>query len=155
MKSFKQFLAEQSNKESLYVSRKLLNGQELVDWAKSVGFESTLKSDDMHVTIVYSKTPIDRDALRPITSELSIPSGKRSIKQFDGGATVLIFESTVLSDRWQEFRYIGASWDFRDYHSHVTISYDSSVNKDTEPYSGKLIFGPEIFEKLDEDFKVG
>src|SRR5690606_6627144 len=43
----------------LYVQRKLLNGAELVSWAKKNGFTSTLPPEDMHVTVLYSRTAVD------------------------------------------------------------------------------------------------
>jgi predicted nucleotidyltransferase len=48
-KTFKEFLAEkeEAKKKSLYVSRPLLNHKDLVAWAKSQGFKSTLPGDDI------------------------------------------------------------------------------------------------------------
>ncbi|MCZ3275982.1 hypothetical protein NYZ53_19970, partial [Acinetobacter baumannii] len=44
---------------TLYVRRDLLNAGELIAWARDAGFTTTLPADDMHVTIAYSRTPID------------------------------------------------------------------------------------------------
>lgn len=49
----------------LYVSRWLLNASELLDWARSQGFTTTLSADDLHVTITYDPGEIDLAAIEP------------------------------------------------------------------------------------------
>jgi len=68
---------------------------------------------------------------------------------------VLRFESQALTDRWQQIVDAGASWDYEDYKPHVTISFDApDIDVDSiEPYAGELVFGPEIFAELKEDWK--
>lgn len=142
-------------KKMLYVNRPLLNGEDVVKWAKSVGFKTTLDPSEMHVTIAFSKEPVDWDQFEPAEKHLSIAGGKRSIRQFEGGATVLVFESELLHKRWEEFKDGGASYDFPEYHSHVTISYkaeDLDVSK-VDPYMGALKFGAEEFKVPDLDWK--
>jgi hypothetical protein len=49
----------------------------------------------------------------------------------------------------------GASHDFDSYQPHVTISYagsDIDLSK-VEPYRGELLFGPEIFAAVVEDWE--
>jgi hypothetical protein len=49
----------------------------------------------------------------------------------------------------------GASFDFEEYQPHVTITYqggDLDLSK-VEPYRGKLVFGPEIFSEVVEDWE--
>ncbi len=43
----------------LYVSRPVENADEIIAWATSVGFETTLPAEDMYVTVCYSKEPVD------------------------------------------------------------------------------------------------
>lgn len=145
---------------TLYVSRKLLNADELIRWAKSQGFESTTPADEMHVTVAFSRTPVDwiavgeswagseRDGSLTIT-----PGGARLIERFDGGAVVLLFASSELCWRHEEIKRKGASWDWPDYQPHVTLTHEGAPGdlEEIEPYRGKLLFGPEIFEEVEED----
>jgi phage-related protein (TIGR01555 family) len=146
----------------LYVRRNLLNGDDLVTWAKAQGFETTLPADDMHVTVLYSKQPVDWMKMGETwTSEpdgglIVKAGGPREIEQFDGGAVVLQFASWSLRSRHAEMVEAGASHDFPEYLPHVTISYSAPDDFDPAkiaPYTGELRFGPEIFEPLDEDWK--
>ncbi len=147
----------------LYVSRKLLNGADLIAWAKANGFEATLPAADMHVTVLYSKQPVDPMKMGETwTSEenggLDIkPGGPRALERFDGGAVVLQFASWSLQSRHEQMVREGASRDYPEYLPHVTLSYEAPEGLDLAaivPYSGELRFGPEIFAPIDEDWKA-
>ena len=138
--------------QTLYVHRPLLNTDAVRAWAKEQGFKSTLP--DMHVTLAYSKEPVDWNALEAKEGELTVARGKkRAIERFDGGAVVLRLESSELQRRWQELCDAGADWKYDDYKPHVTITYEGEdVDLEAvEPYDGPLIFGPEEFSEIEED----
>jgi hypothetical protein len=42
---------------SLYVQRKLLNSAAFIKWAKGQGFTTTTPADELHVTVLFSRTP--------------------------------------------------------------------------------------------------
>lgn len=156
--------ANDAQPRTLYVSRKLLNGAEFLRWAKSQGFESTLVADDLHVTITFSRTPVDWMKMGSPWSEndkgeLVVPAGGARIVEplGDKGAVVLLFNSSALSWRHEEMVRNGASHDFDEYQPHVSITYaagDIDLSK-VEPYRGELRFGPEIFEEVVEDWEKG
>ena len=144
---------------TLYVSRRLTKdcAKRFIAWAKSQGFESCTPAEDMHATICYSRDPIDWDGVDPqdSTDGLKVSAGKRTVEQLgDKGGVVLYFESPDLTKRWQQFRDSGASWDYEDYHPHVTISYNAKGLNTTKvgPFSEPLEFGPEQWEPLDTDW---
>jgi len=140
--------------ETLYASRPLINGDEFVEWAKSVGFEGITAADDLHVTFAYSRTKFDWSGISPRRDGIIVMNGKRELERFDGGATVLRFESPVLTARWQMLKDAGASWDYDDFKAHITISYNSKLDlKTVKPYTGRLVFGYEKFKPIDEDWK--
>jgi hypothetical protein len=154
-------VAAQPKKRTLYVSRKLKNADDVVSWAKAQGFTKTLLPDDMHVTIAFSRTPVDWNGAPDGFDFETVPpadqqrDGHRGIERLgDKGAVVLRFESPDLLKRWQQFRSVGASWDWSGYKPHVTITYegaDVDLTK-VQPYRGKLEFGPERFAEVDEDW---
>lgn len=146
----------------LYVQRKLLNAEDLIAWAKSNGFSTTLPASDMHVTILYSRAPVDPMKLGRAWSEdekgrVTVrPGGPRVMEKFDGGAVVLRFAAPDLEWRHREMVEAGGSHDFAEYQPHVTLSYAApeEIDVDTlKPFNGELRFGPEIFEPLDLDWK--
>lgn len=145
---------------TLYISRPLLNVDDVKKWAKSQGFTSII--NDPHVTIIYSKEPVDwlkvgadswGDDDKGI---LRIkPGGPRVMEQF-GKAQVLVFGSDVLTYRNMRAREVGCSWDYDDFNPHVTITYDAPLQADllakVEPYQGELLFGPERFAEVNPLF---
>lgn len=148
---------------TLYVRRDLLNGDDLVAWAKGQGFATALTPDDMHVTITFSRRPVDWMKMgeawgADANGELVIkPGGPRLVERLGPSAVVLLFASAELSWRHDDMVQAGASFDFDQYQPHVTISYTGAPEDLTkiEPYRGELRFGPEVFEELDEDWKSG
>lgn len=142
---------------TLYVQRKVVNGAEILAWAKAQGFENTVPASDLHVTIAYSKQALDWMKVNETWSgdsngHLTVaPGGARLVEPLGSeGAVVLLFNSSELSWRHRQIRKAGASWDFEDYQPHVTLTYavgDLDLTK-VEPYRGKIEFGPEIFEDL-------
>lgn len=144
----------------LYVRRDVVNAAEIIAHFKAQGFETTLPADDLHVTIMYSRAPVDWMKMGQSWSgedgRLTIPAGGvRLMEQFDK-ATVMLFVSSELSWRHEDMRRGGASWDHAEYQPHVTISYDFAGDlTEVEPYRGKIVLGPEIFEPIDEDWQSG
>jgi phage-related protein (TIGR01555 family) len=142
---------------TLYVQRKVKNAADIIAWAKGQGFTTTLDASDLHVTIAYSRTPVDWFKVGESWSpELKIGAGgPRQMEQF-GEATVLLFTASELRWRHSEIREAGASWDHDEYQPHITVSYgfDGDLSA-VEPYQGEIILGPELFAEVDEDWKSG
>ncbi len=143
---------------TLYVHRKVQNGEDIIAWAKAQGFKTTLPSDDLHVTIAFSRQAVDwmemGESWQP---KIEVPEGGARILDQFGEAKVLLFNSSELSWRHEEMKRNGATWDHPEYQPHITISYDPD-NPDIskiEPYTGKIDLGPEIFAEVKDDWQSG
>jgi uncharacterized protein len=83
------------------------------------------------------------------------PGGPRIVDRIGGGA-VLMFGSSSLSWRHEEIKRAGAQFEHGEYQPHVTLIYDAPHNLDLraiEPFRGRLVFGPEIFEEFVEGWR--
>lgn len=142
---------EKGAKRTLYVSKPLKNADELIAWAKSQGFKTTLPAEEMHVTVVYSKKPVDWSTIGEGKPDVSVIGGKRWLERLgDEGAVVLRFESPDLQGRHGALRDAGASSDYVGYRPHVTISYNAEgldISK-IEPFDGPLMFGAEYVAEI-------
>ena len=162
-------MASDAEPKTLYVNRPLKNAAAVVAWAHSAGFKKTLPADDMHVTIAFSRTPVDwmktgsHYNIAPdgkAIADLTVPAGgARVLERFGEAkdAVVLLFNSSRLSWRHEDIKVAGASWDWLDYQPHITITYDGAdvdLSK-IEPYKGELVFGPEEFAEIDKTSLVG
>jgi hypothetical protein len=92
--------------------------------------------------------------------KMTVPAGGARLveKLGDKGAVVLLFSSSALSWRHEDMVRNGASHDFDSYQPHVTITYDGGkMTADqmaaVEPYRGELVFGPEVFEEVKDDWE--
>ena len=137
----------------LYVRRDVLNAKEIIAWAKGQGFETTLPADDMHVTICFSRKPVDWLSAGRRGDELQVWDYERRMMALGpkGEAIVLQFKCEELSKRWEEFLAAGATWDWPAYHPHITLTYSKPEElplSAVEPFQGVIKLGPEIFEEL-------
>ena len=143
----------------LYVSRKVLNGAAIRKWAISQGFKEgdLVSNDELHVTCMYSKKPVDWMKVRPSwteedTGNVLVPAGgPRVVSEFGEGAIVLEFRSNTLEFRHADILEAGAAHSYPEYKPHITIAYGCSVPEDCTPYSGPIVLGPEIFAEIKED----
>lgn len=159
-------LETKATPRSLYVSRRLLNADEVLKWAREQGFKNLLDADDLHVTVAFSRNHVDWLDMGEAwnfdgKAELVIAAGGPRLIEHLGPdrVIVLMFASTELSWRHMAMREAGASWDWPEYQPHVTLSRgepDLDLSK-VEPFRGKLRFGPEIFAEIDNraDMRTG
>lgn len=139
--------------QPLYVSRKVENAAQVLAHFKAQGLD-TIEPGELHVTIAYSRTPVDWMKIGPhwaaeADGKLTVPAGGPRMMDKFGEATVLLFNNWQLSSRHADIREAGASWDHVDYQPHVTIAYNTDADISAiAPYTGPILLGPEIFEAL-------
>ncbi|NIJ89435.1 hypothetical protein FHR49_002236 [Xanthomonas campestris] len=141
---------------SLYVSRKVVNAEEITAWALGQGMTDI--SDDLHVTVAYSRQAFDwikagnaSEWSADGNAELIIPpGGPRATEPLGGMSAVILFASTQLAWRHEEIIRAGASHDYPDYTPHISLTKTPIDLTSVEPYRGRIVLGPEIFEELDD-----
>lgn len=148
--------------KTLYVHRPVINATQIIAWAKAQGFVVTIAPEDMHVTIAFSRTQFDWALVAPQPDNLLVPPAQAGlgarglVRQGQNlDCVVLRFESPELNGRWQELRNLGASWDWPDYHPHVTVSWQppAGIEAIASPFLGEILLGPEIFAEVKENWK--
>lgn len=152
--------ANDAEPRSLYVRRDVLNAKAIIAHFKAQGFDNTLPADELHVTVTFSRTPVDwmkmGEDWAGSDGKLTVSKGGPRMMERFGDATVLLFSSSSLAWRHEDMVRNGASWDHPEYQPHVTISYgfDGDLSK-VEPWTGEIVLGPEVFEEVNEDWKSG
>ncbi|QIG74953.1 putative portal protein [Rhizobium phage RHph_I65] len=142
---------------SLYVKRDVLNGEQIARWYREQNVPGVYAPNEMHVTIVYSKKPVDWMKLGSSwAGTLELPEGGPRMMELFGapgeGILVLLFQSAELDYRAGEARDIGAEFTHGEYQSHITISLlGNEVDlANVKPYQGPITLGPEIFQEIDD-----
>lgn len=170
--------------QSLYVKRQVLNAEAIRAHYRAQGIEVMTPAEDMHVTMAYSKRPVDWFKIEPAWNQqddgrLEVPPGGARMMSLFGkevqNVLVLQFSSSQLSWRFQDFINAGASWDWPDFQPHLTISYDVSQSwgekdqrslygtssrweknlSELNPWQGVIELGPEVFAVITEDWSKG
>lgn len=141
----------------LYVSRKVKNAAAILKHYAEQGIGNLIEAGDMHVTITYSRDPVNWMAIGAAwNSRLTVePGGPRIMEAFgpDRDTAVLAFASSDLTWRHSEMLGNGASWDWPDYQPHVTIAYEFAGDiEQVKPWLGAIELGPEIFETIVENW---
>lgn len=147
---------QEAKEKSLYVCRHLVNTEEFLRWAREQGFSKTSSPEDLHVTILYSKKPVNWGSFTPDMKQLTVSGGSRSVIPLgDEGAVVLKFSSQALQDRHRVFREGGGHHGYSSYKPHVTITYEAGDldPSSVKPYRGDLVFGPEKFAVINKEWK--
>lgn len=141
---------------SLYMRRDVINGAEIAQWYKDQGVPEVYAPESMHVTVVYSKQPMDWMKMgQPWDARLEIPAGGPRVNELFGDKNdvlVLLFASNELEWRHARAKEEGASDDHDGYSPHVSISLkgaglDLSA---ISPWVGPIVLGPEVYEEIDE-----
>lgn len=138
---------------TLYLRRDVLNAEEIIAWYKGQGLKQVYDAESMHVTIIYSKAPVDWMKIgEPWESILEVNAGgPRLHETFGDGASVLalLFSSRELDYRHRAAIEAGATHDY-DYQSHISITLEAEEidPKSIEPWQGKIVLGPEIYQEI-------
>lgn len=146
--------ATDAKPRTLYVRRDVMNRSDFVKWAESQGFTDIVP--DLHVTIAYSRAPVDWFTVgQSWSSKIDVAAGgPRQMEAVGptGEYKALLIAVSELSWRHKEILDAGASWDWPDYQPHISIQIGGDVDlTKVEPYRGKIVLGPEIFEEVRAD----
>lgn len=164
-------LRTNASPRSLYVRRDVVNWEQIEDHFAAQGIVSMLPPGKMHVTIAHSRSrvdwfKIDQDYMQDSDGRLVVSAGGARMMDLFGSkqprsTLVLLFSSSALSWRHESIKQQGASWDWPDFSPHVSITYDVSESwsdpatwaertRNLQPYTGRIVLGPEIFEEVED-----
>ena len=123
-------------------------------WAKDNRIPNVLHRKNMHVTTVYSKRNIKYRPLKP-SSPIKVSKDTMDIEMFktddNKNALAIRFYNKRVQTRWKKAMNIGATWGYKEYIPHVTISNDVRGKKeDIKP----KITPPDFDIYLTEEFKI-
>lgn len=155
----------------LYVYRPVQNAGDIIEWYKKQGVKTTLDADSMHVTLMWSKTPVDwmkagegygwgsEDDRKKGILRIA-PGGPRDSDLFGSDlpkdkCLVLLFNSIELTWRHQSLLGLGCTYEYSTFQPHITITWEPGGIDldDIKPWTGEIVLGPEQFEEIDTKWK--
>ncbi len=155
--------------EQLYVYRKLLNAEEIIDWLKETGmFLECLTADDFHITVISSQNKVNWEKFSADTNDITVPyHSSRRIVPLGKQALVFSFDSKELEDIQKDYVELGAKSKFPKYIPHIAFSYNAGIYSEEyvtectktlvgkKMFQGDFKFGKEIFDNVNrqKEFK--
>jgi len=143
------------SKEPLYVSRKIINSQEIIQWYNDQGIQGLDDTTELHITQVYSSNPVDMNTMTYDTQTIKVEKEKSEAKMEcfgNGKFLVLALNIPEMQERFKYFQSQGCSFDFPQYNPHTTISNNYGYSPELDhiiPFNGDIFLGPEIAESLE------
>ena len=138
----------------LYVALRVMPGSAaaLATWMADQGIEQPVPASDLHITTVYSRTPVplyympdhpkeSKEQLDPASYELGILG--------EEGALVMFVDSPMACASHEYAAGLGASWDYPSYRPHVTLSYAPGTTMPPAPPPFAIEVGGKFARRLD------
>jgi len=121
-------------------------------WGKAAGVKNLFSDDEFHITICYSKLPIEYSAAG-ILPPLPVKPKGFSIFGKEKEYLVLEVSSPFASNRNEYARLLGAVSDFPDYKPHISLAKDSGITdtKDLPPIDFLLYLYREEVSAINPD----
>ena len=138
----------------LYVALKVMPGSAaaLATWMADQGIEQPVPADKLHITTVYSRTPVPLyqlfDKPKEVTEQLDPASYELGILG-EEGALVMFVDSPMACASHEYAAGLGASWDYPSYRPHVTLSYAPGTTMPPAPPPFAIEVGGEFARRLD------
>lgn len=141
--------------QPLYVALKVMPGSAaaLANWAKDAGIPNPVAAADLHITTVYSRTPVPLYQLPDpgyAPTEQLDPAEYRLGFLDEGNVLVMFVRSCLACASHDHAANKGASWDYPTYEPHITLSYDASgFTTLPEPPPFAIEVGDEYARRID------
>lgn len=146
--------------QPIYISRSVINASDILHWFKNQGISNIVDDNDLHVTVVYSRNPVDMNTLILDTNNITIDPNDSIFKMdlFDENqCLVMVYHNNFMQERFNYFKQKQCSWDFPEYNCHITITnnfHQSNIKlTDLKAFPEKIILGPEILEPLNVEYE--
>lgn len=136
----------------LYADRPVVNDGGLRQWAIDAGLTDVLPAEEMHVTVTYSRAPVDVADVAPDEAGLAVRPAGRAVQL--RSALAMPVASMALQRGHRRYRDAGASHDYGDqYTPHITLKYDPTPEDiaalEAAPrFTGTIRLGPERHDVL-------
>ena len=130
------------------------SARKIEKWAKENRIPNIISPKNMHVTTVYSKRNIKYRPLKP-SSPIKVNKDTIDVEMFktddNKNALAIRFYNKKVQTRWKKAINMGATWGYKEYIPHITVSNDVRGKKETiKP----RISMPDFDIYLTEEFKI-
>ncbi|WP_137701780.1 hypothetical protein [Marimonas lutisalis] len=143
----------------VYIRRQVMNGRALTAWARELGLSGIIDPVDLHMTVLYCRTPVHPDHITPATDSFSVQLQNAKPFEIKGHLAIPLLDSKIFADHARHLA-LGATHDYADgvFRPHVTVKYDVEEEDiqffvAREGFSGVIELGPEKVSPLEKGWR--
>jgi len=140
--------------DPVWVHRPLLSTRPVLEWLHQAGVRKVMPLDQLHLTQATVRTPVSWKGLTLREDELVIPAGLKTVQIFAYTIKALTFGHPAVKERHEELLGIFPQMDHPILRPHVSL-YKGGRMPRGDPYTGELVFGPEVAEVFDANNTQG
>jgi len=140
-------------KTPLWLSRPLINVEDVYSWLRDAGVKKAIPADQLHLTLATVRDPVEWDNLPLQQDELVFPEGEKPVQIFAWTIKALVFSNEQITKRHAQLLELYPTIDHPDFRPHLSLYKGGRMPKAV--YRGPLIFGPERALPFDDDNSKG
>lgn len=137
----------------LWLSRPLVNTDEVYRWLRDAGVKKAIPPDQLHLTLATVRDPVKWEDLPLQEDEIVIGQGDKPVQIFAWTIKALVFADERISLRHQELLSLYPTMDHPNFRPHLSLYKGGRMPKST--YAGRLVFGPERAQPFSDDNSKG
>lgn len=143
-----------SFKSAFWLSRPLLNWEEVYKWASTAKIKKLMPPTELHMTLATVRNPVAWDNLDLQDDVIEVPAGFKKVEIFAFTIKALIFKNDAIMKRHKELSVMYPEMDHREhFRPHVSLYKGGQMPK--ADYEGTLVFGPERIQEFDAEGFTG
>ena len=139
--------------KSAWISRPLLNPEDLVPWLGEAGIRKTMPAEHLHLTLATVRTAVEWRGVELIDDIVEIGPGEKPVEIFAWTIKALVFDDARITARHAQLLRLLPAMDHPRLRQHLSLYKGGRMP--TTPYAGRLVFGPERIAEFNPANTVG
>jgi len=137
------------NMAPVWISRKLINTDDIYRWASGIGIKKMLPPEHLHLTLATVREPVDWSLVTLREDDLHLGPAKRPVQIFAWTIKALCVPDPLLDARHADLFAVYPQMDHPAFRPHISLFKGGRMP--TATYDGPIALGPERIMEFNAD----